>query len=98
MPGIDLATVRSIMSTRVVFPWSTWCYDGHISDVVASFSWSIHSILNTVGQTSPLDMTACIMEHLHISQFLGILVVMLVAAKASGIPRCSVAGQPAVLR
>ncbi len=41
-------------------------------------------------------MTACIMEHLHISQFLGILVVMLVAAKASGY-LAQRAGQPAVL-
>jgi Kef-type K+ transport system membrane component KefB len=41
-------------------------------------------------------MTACIMEHLHISQFLGILVVMLVAAKVFGYLAQRV-GQPAVL-
>jgi Kef-type K+ transport system membrane component KefB len=41
-------------------------------------------------------MTACIMEHLHISQFLGILVVMLVAAKVFGY-LAQRAGQPAVL-
>ena len=41
-------------------------------------------------------MTACIMEHLHISQFLGILVVMLVAAKVSGYLAQRL-GQPAVL-
>jgi Kef-type K+ transport system membrane component KefB len=41
-------------------------------------------------------MTACIMEHLHISQFLAMLVVMLLAAKASGYV-AQRAGQPAVL-
>ncbi len=41
-------------------------------------------------------MTACNMEHLHISQFLGILVVMLTAAKVFGFLAQRV-GQPAVL-
>jgi Kef-type K+ transport system membrane component KefB len=41
-------------------------------------------------------MTACNMEHLHISQFLGILVVMLVAAKVFGYLAQRL-GQPAVL-
>jgi Kef-type K+ transport system membrane component KefB len=41
-------------------------------------------------------MTACNMEHLHISQFLGILVVMLVAAKVFGYLAQRV-GQPSVL-
>ncbi len=41
-------------------------------------------------------MTACIMEHLHISQFLGILVVMLLAAKVFGYLAQRL-GQPAVL-
>jgi Kef-type K+ transport system membrane component KefB len=41
-------------------------------------------------------MTACIMQHLHISQFLGILVVMLLAAKVFGYLAQRL-GQPAVL-
>jgi Kef-type K+ transport system membrane component KefB len=41
-------------------------------------------------------MTACNMEHLHISQFLAILVVMLLAAKVSGYLAQRI-GQPAVL-
>ena len=35
-------------------------------------------------RTSPLAMTPCTMEHLNISQFLGMLVVMLLAAKVAG--------------
>ena len=62
-------------------------------------SRTIHGIFlasSTPHRTSPLAMTACTMEHLHISQFLGILVVMLVAAKVSGY-LAQRAGQPAVL-
>ena len=44
----------------------------------------LYLIVNPASQTSPLAMTACTMEHLHISQVLGILVVMLLAAKVSG--------------
>ena len=53
-------------------------------------------ILSTAWRTSPVTSAACIMEHLHISQFLGILVVMLFAAKAVGY-LAQRAGQPAVL-
>ncbi len=53
-------------------------------------------ILYPLWRTRPLTSAACNMEHLHISQFLGILVVMLVAAKAAGC-LAQRAGQPAVL-
>src|ERR1017187_1815443 len=53
-------------------------------------------ILSPMRRTRPVTSAACIMEHLHISQFLGILVVMLVAAKAAGY-LAQRAGQPAVL-
>ena len=55
-----------------------------------------YPIVNPASHTSPLAMTACTMEHLHISQVLGILVVMLLAAKVSGY-LAQRAGQPAVL-
>jgi Kef-type K+ transport system membrane component KefB len=56
----------------------------------------LYLIVNPASRTSPLAMTACIMEHLQISQILGILVVMLLAAKVSGY-LAQRAGQPAVL-
>ena len=46
--------------------------------------------------TSPLTMAPCIMEHLTISHFLGMLVVMLAVAKIGGFVLQKL-GQPAVL-
>ena len=56
----------------------------------------VYLIRHPPYRARPLTMGSCMMEHLNMSQFLGMLVVMLAVAKAGGWLAQRL-GQPAVL-